>query len=420
MKTRVTNKIGLGLLLMVCVLVVSAIPITASRLAQAVPPPSSGLICSYGPTFDLQTADGYISTPDGNSLYMWSFRESSGSFQVPSPVLCVNEGDTVTINLTNTLPEPVSIVFPGQGGVTASGDLNGLFTAEAAASGGTATYSFVANEPGTYLYESGTNPHRQVQMGLYGALVVRPAMGANFAYNNARTQFNPNREFLLLIHDMDPELHYAVEYGLPYDVTTKHDRYWTINGRSMPDTLAANFVPWLPAQPYGALVRVQPYDMIANPLPALVRYLNAGMTNHPFHPHGNNLRVVARDGRLLSGPSGEDTSFENFSTAIGSGQTYDLLVQWNDAEGWTPVGNPVPVTIPGWKNTIYKDDNTFFSGSPYLGYQGDLPVGTTSYNQCGEFYFPWHSHALNEFQNFDEGFGGLATVWRIDPPGGCP
>jgi len=42
-----------------------------------------------------------------------------------------------------------------------------------------------------------------------------------------------------------------------------------------------------------------------------------------------------------------------------------------------------------------------------------------SQNICGEWYFPWHSHALNEFANFDEGFGGMATLLRVDPPGGC-
>ena len=43
-------------------------------------------------------------------------------------------------------------------------------------------------------------------------------------------------------------------------------------------------------------------------------------------------------------------------------------------------------------------------------------MGVTSFNQCGEFYFPWHSHALFEFTNFDEGFGGMATLLRVDPP----
>jgi hypothetical protein len=39
--------------------------------------------------------------------------------------------------------------------------------------------------------------------------------------------------------------------------------------------------------------------------------------------------------------------------------------------------------------------------------------------QEGEWYFPMHSHALDEFTNFDEGFGGMATLLRVDPPSGC-
>ncbi len=46
-------------------------------------------------------------------------------------------------------------------------------------------------------------------------------------------------------------------------------------------------------------------------------------------------------------------------------------------------------------------------------------MGTVLQNVCGEWYFPWHSHALNEFANFDEGFGGMATLLRVDPAGGC-
>jgi hypothetical protein len=144
------------------------------------------------------------------------------------------------------------------------------------------------------------------------------------------------------------------------------------------------------------------------------------MASHPFHPHANHVRVIAQDARLLQGPSGEDLSFEKFGRTIAPGQTFDSLFKWTDVEGWDPNFNPVPVSIPGLQNLVFMDDATFYAGSPYLGEKGDLPVGVTSFNQCGEQYFPWHSHALNEFQNFDEGFGGLATVLRLDPPGGCP
>ena len=41
--------------------------------------------------------------------------------------------------------------------------------------GAAVTYSFTASSAGTYLYESGSDPQLQVQMGLFGAIVVRPA-----------------------------------------------------------------------------------------------------------------------------------------------------------------------------------------------------------------------------------------------------
>ncbi len=415
------KKLKLGLLALVGLLAAALLPATVigrPELAPATAPAILSNMCTPGPTFNLETRSGYMQTPDGNSLFMWTYARSGGSFQVPSPVLCVNEGDTVTINLTNNLPEAASIVFPGQNGVTASGGLPGLFTAEAEAGGGMVSYSFVAGEPGTYLYESGTNPHRQIEMGLYGALIVRPTLGPNYAYNDPTTQFDPDREYLLLIHDLDPDLHQAVERNQTYDVTNRRDHYWTVNGRSFPDSIADSNVPWLPAQPYGALVVVEAEDPDNPALPALIRYVNAGLENHPFHPHGNHMRVIARDGRLLSLP------FENFSTTIGSGQTYDLLFRWVNVEEWGIGGAPPrirdQVTYPNIFNLIFKDGLTWYSGDPDLGVQADLPPGSTSFNECGEFYFPWHSHALNEFQNFDEGFGGLATLVRVEPPNGCP
>ncbi|MCP4421772.1 MAG: multicopper oxidase domain-containing protein [Chloroflexi bacterium] len=409
------NKKRFGGVLLIGLLVVLISTFAISNQAQkASAAGATGIVCTDGPTFNLRATDGYISTPDGNVMYMWGFADMDGEniYQNPGPVLCVNEGDTVTVNLQNDLPENVSIIFRGQTGVSSSGGTLGLFTMEAAPST-TVTYSFEAMHPGTFIYESGTNPHKQVQMGLYGGLVVRPSMGANYAYNDATTEFNPEKEFLLILHDMDPLLHLAVESAEPYDITNIWDRYWTINGRSFPDTVGPNGVPWLPSQPYGAVVHVEPLSA-SNPLPALIRYANAGFENHPFHPHGNNLTIIGRDGRQLQG-----AAVENFTTSIGTGQTYDALVVWEDVEAWDPGSNPIPVQIPGLYNRIFKDDASFYSGSPYLGEKDDLFVGTTSYNACGEFYYPWHTHALNEFQNFDEGFGGMATLWRVDPPGGC-
>ncbi len=204
-------------------------------------------------------------------MYMWSFAPTGGTFQHPGPVLCVNEGDTVTITLTSSLPNYLSlptrtsIIFPGQENVQANGALaqpepaNNSLTNSVGPSG-SVTYSFVASKPGTFLYESGTDSKLQVPMGLFGALIVRPAMGANFVYNRADSQFTPGENFLALLSEIDPYQHQAVEMNKPFNMNNYRARYWMINGRGFPDSIADNFAPWLPTQPYGSLARIYPYD----------------------------------------------------------------------------------------------------------------------------------------------------------------
>src|SRR4051812_41703093 len=272
------------------------IPGRAAAIPADAPP--TGMVCTPGAvsgtshTFNLTAQTGYIDTPDGNSVFMWSYAETGDHFQSPGPVLCVTQGQTVVVNLTNNLPEPVSIVFPGQdAAVNASGGSAGLFTTEAAANGGTVQYSFVAGSPGTYLYESGTDIAKQIEMGLYGALIVRPAAGSGYAYGTS-TAFDPSREYLLLLSEIDPDLHHAVETGAGYDVNARRDRYFAVNGREFPDTIQDNGSALLPNQPYGALVRIQPTAPSGSP--ALLRMINVGALNHPFHPHGNHTTQIAQ------------------------------------------------------------------------------------------------------------------------------
>ena len=42
-----------------------------------------------------------------------------------------------------------------------------------------------------------------------------------------------------------------------------------------------------------------------------------------------------------------------------------------------------------------------------------------SNNECGEYYHVAHSHALQQATNYGATFGGMMTVFRIDPPAGC-
>ncbi len=58
--------------------------------------------------------------------------------------------------------------------MTATGGVAGLLTQEAAP-GGTVTYTFTPTSPGTRSYYSGTQSDLQVEMGMYGAIIVLPS-----------------------------------------------------------------------------------------------------------------------------------------------------------------------------------------------------------------------------------------------------
>ncbi len=407
---------------------VAAATLAPANPATAAAPSRVGIVCTPGsggvanaPIFNLTTKTGYISLPDANTAFMWGYSSGFDGFQHPGPVLCVNENDTVTVILHNTLPEETSIAFPGQTNVLANGipaqpqggGSTTSLTDTAAANGGTITYTFKADHPGTFLYESGTKPEKQVRMGLFGALIVRPTMGANYAYDRSDSRFTPSEEFMVLLSEIDPYQHQAVERGKTFKMNNYHPRYWLINGRGFPDSIADNGASWLPTQPYGALAEVNPYDPGSHPYPGMARYLNVGTEDYPFHPHGNNGLVIGRDGRPLEGPSGQDLSFEKFDINIGPGQTWDVIFKWYDAEHYDPVSKPVPDVVPSLANQVI---GVFYSGSPYLGKRENLPPGTQSVNQCGEFYIISHNHALFQITSWGANMTGPITYMKIVPP----
>lgn len=428
MRARRSNEAKWGVAAHAGLALLSVAFLADASPASAQQPPPVGIVCTDGVlvgttrTFTLVATTGYISAPDGNVLFMWGFSEAGKPFQHPGPVLCANEGETVTVILNNTLAAAdVSIIFPGQENVLANGApaqpqfnaSNALvsLTNGAARAGGSVTYGFFATRPGTFLYESGTEPQKQVRMGLFGALLVRPTSGADFAYNRVDSQFTPGDDFLVLLSEVDPYLSRAVEAGKPFNMNDYRPRYWFVNGRGFPDSIADNGATWLPSQPYGALARIYPKP--PGTLPGMIRYLNLGTEDFPFHPHGNNGLVIGRDGNPLEGASGEDLSFEKFAVNIGPGQTWDVIFRWWDAEGYTTT-NPLPVTLPNLTNLTL---GMFYGGSPYLGSTETMPPGVQTLNQCGEYYIISHNHALHQLT----AWGGVVmvgpiTYLRIDPP----
>lgn len=381
-----------------------------------------------GSTFSFSARAGTTSFPDGASIPTWSFCESSGSFQYPGPTLKLTAGQTVTITLTNQLPPyagNVSMIFPGQQ-VSASGGVEGGLTREAE-NGGTVTYSFTVDAPGTYCYYSGTDMDVQIDMGLVGALIVYPDTEGQ-AYDSADSAYD--REYLFLETEMDPVIHRAACGGTP-DTTAFLPVYWHFNGRSAPDTMAAANVSWLPAQPYNCFPQVEPGEKM------LMRVINMGRDTHPFHYHGNNATIIARDGRLLQSPSGTgaDLAESDFTITVASGGTVDAVWEWTGEKlGWDIYGHdpedplmpneyepdhgkPFPVELPEGQELTFGG---MYSGSPFMGGPGSLPPGEGGMNALGGYPFMWHSHNEKEMTTNNIFPGGMMTNCIVQPPGSLP
>jgi FtsP/CotA-like multicopper oxidase with cupredoxin domain len=403
-------------------------PVLALLLAAAAHAAAPG-IAGTGTTgtFNLTAQAAYLSQPDGSAVYSWGYGCSAtggtpafvparlnttttpfcNSMQVPGPTLVVTENQPVTVILTNNLPPSAgntSILFPGFS-VTASGGVTGLLTQEAAP-GGTVTYTFTASTPGTRAYYSGTQGDLQVEMGLYGVIIVLPANvpsactagSGNFAGNNglaeqhwsefdfrlasaaydsAKTCYD--REYLFQFSEMDLGIHRKAQeqvataaaacasggagsQGCSLEVPTEpyHASYFLINGRSMPDDMDPNYATQYPHQPYNGDPHMHPGEQV------LLRIVGQGRWQHPFHEHGNHVRILGRDGNLILAPDGTNLAGPLlFTTTTTPGLAMDGIFYWTGRGlNWDAYGHHPGSSDPNATLSCTPDANGYNTGDP--------------------------------------------------------
>src|SRR5262249_55415741 len=134
--------------------------------------------------------------------------------------------------------------------------------------------------------------------------------------------------------EMDPRIHRQAEEqaALPcgagtgcMTVATEPyvPAYFMINGRSMPDDMDPNYALQYPHQPYNGNPHMHPGELV------LLRVIGTGRWQHPFHEHGNHVRLLARDGNLLLTPSTNKLAGPLlFTTTTTPGQALDGIFQW--------------------------------------------------------------------------------------------
>ncbi len=412
-----------------------------------------------GTSFDLSASPNYITQPDGASIYSWGYGCNSAPagfapgnipgancplMQIPGPTLIVHEGDTVTVTLHNNLPEAAgntSILFPGFD-VQATGGVPGILAQEAT-HGSTVTYTFIANKPGTHAYYSGTQADLQVEMGLYGALIVLPntvpagcrAVSSSLpdgqpdyrlaasAYDHSATCYD--REYMFQFSEIDPVIHRQAEDQslLPCAKTNGcmvvatepyHPAYFTINGRSFPDNMDPNFAPEFPRQPYNGEPHVHPGEN------ALIRMIGTGRWQHPFHEHGNHLRLLGRDGNLIVSQTDASKLAGKvlFTTTSTPGQAMDAIFYWTgrglnwDAYGHTSTGpgsvynidpsSPLYAKYNGTPVHCYPDAHGYYTVNSNPPAPPDIP---NYYEWCEDHLKPLEEHPFGAV-----GSGGPVTL----------
>jgi len=113
--------------------------------------------------------------------------------QLPAPTLVWDEGEIVTLHVTNHLKTTSSIHWHGIILPTSMDGVPGL-SFDGIAPGETFTYRFKVQQHGTYWYHSHSG--FQEQTGVYGAIVIRPKKKEPFSYD---------RDYVVVLSDWSDE-----------------------------------------------------------------------------------------------------------------------------------------------------------------------------------------------------------------------
>jgi FtsP/CotA-like multicopper oxidase with cupredoxin domain len=305
--------------------------------------------------------------------------------------------------------------------------------------GASFTYYYLAPDAGTYFWHCHITPPEHLQMGMVGQLHVRPrqdrvpsggSLYTYLGYQNGigltgtqvadlRTVCSPGRDILcsattpaintgatqgldklgnqqrytyndgdgstaydveypLQMHGFDPNFHFVGMTFNPEMFVDMKDKYFLLNGRSYPDTVAAG--PQASMSSDGQLHYSQPMPAIIN-IPvggkALLRLVNLSVSEyHTLQSLGPRMKEVGFNAKLLRDEAGLNTEFYTNSITLGGGESLDVILDASDAG----CGG-----IAGCSAKLY-------------------PAGSVFY-----LYTPQLDHLSNDAENF----GGLMTEVHI-------
>lgn len=401
-----------------------------------------------------------------------------GCATMPAPIIDVGVGEDIFIHLRNidnadpiAPKDPHTIHLHGQQVTTQNDGFNETsFEVPPPGPGvnNQAVYYWYSDKTGTFMYHCHVEASEHITMGMYGALIVRPRDGqGGIATNSVYGGFwndSYDKEYVWMLSDVDTvgrdaiqtDFNPALLAGLPNDpAVTGEDPaaiaaynfadfkpdYWMVNGRAFPDTLlptysatacasdplrtadmAVDFEGCNPAAsgpPDGLLtgsLGVATYNALAHGQwgdRVLIRMINMGYQDQSFHFHGWHFRVVGKDATPLR----LSDQTREYTLQIGSGETYDVIVEMNQIanhqnNGAGPNNNGFSM-ISGQGGGLNEFACIWGVYSDASG-NCNSPLGNGD-NDVSVQWYPAHSHYDYQVTNNGGYPGGMAAVMLATP-----
>jgi len=264
--------------------------------------------------------------------------------------------------------------------------------------GGSFTYYYLAPDAGTYFWHCHITPPEHLQMGMVGQLFVRPRQdrvpqGASiytalqeqngvapgqtvvdlrtackpaadilcsatmpatpntnlqgldklgnpqkYVYNDGDGSTAYDVEYPIQMHGFDPNFHFVGMTFNPEAFADMKDKYFLLNGRSYPDTIAPG--PQATQSSDGAMHYSQPLPAIIN-IPkggkAALRLVNLSVSEyHTLQTLGVPMKVVGWNAKLLRDQEGNNTEYYTNSITLGGGESLDVILDASDTTTFQP------------------------------------------------------------------------------------
>jgi FtsP/CotA-like multicopper oxidase with cupredoxin domain len=268
--------------------------------------------------------------------------EVNRMIRLPSPVIRVEQGDTVHLTLENGHYLPHTIHFHGADHPfkTPAGEGNDgvpIFSEHPTMPGKARTYWLQSRQPGTTFYHCHVQPHTHILMGLQGMLVVEENRPNNWVQTfnigagrvrapSVAVKDGFQREYDLHYLEIDRELNNRIQEFTDarlvsrsihrgYNIVQRAAEYYVLNGRSFPYTLRESLVVTTAGEK------------------ARLRVLNGGGEGLSLHFHGHKPTLTHRDGVALDDAQREQRDVFWLSSAQRADFSLDTTDNGLDAYG---------------------------------------------------------------------------------------